>query len=368
MPTLRSTPFALRSLAAALMAVSALVALLILARGMSAPGSMDAVAQYAAARLVASGRGAEIVDPVAVLAAEREAVPERVALLPFVQPPAVALLLAPIGALPFGVAYPVMVGLDAAMLVAAVFALAAALRPAPIAVAFALLAPPAAIAVAQGQTSPLTLLLVAISLRARPGLAGLALGLTLLRPQTAPLLLLAGLADGSRARGTAVGAGAVILTSLAVIGPDRGTVYLARLREAGEWSLTGAFGLGSSIGWSGLAILLGAPLVGVVLVVASLLVGSVAVLRERGERRVVVAAVWSILASPHALIHDALLLYPAFLVRTGNAASAVAWSWSALVAWLVHLAVGPAAIVWNVALAAASFRPRTRLADDREPR
>jgi len=164
----------------------------------SEPGAFDAVAQYAAARLVASGRPSAVLDPDAILAVEREAVPSRATLLPFVQPPVTALVLAPLGTLPFGTAYAVMAALAAAAIAAA---LATAPRPrslSPMIAATLLVAPPSVLAVAHAQTSAIVVLLVALSLRSLAWPGGIALGLTLLRPQTAPLLLLAGMADPRR--------------------------------------------------------------------------------------------------------------------------------------------------------------------------
>lgn len=351
----------------ALLAATATVAAVIAALAFASPGSTDFVAQYAAARLVATGRGSETLDPSAVLAVEHEAVPARTALLPFVQPPAVALLLAPLGALPFAVAYPAMVLVDAALLVAAVALLARAIRPARAAAVFALLAPPAAIALGQGQTSPLVLLLVALSLGSRPAVAGVALGLTLLRPQTAPLLLLAGLADRPRALATAIGAASVVLASLAVVGADGLATYAARLLDAGTWSVTGSYGLRSSVGWPGLALWLGMPELGAVLVGASAVAGAVATLTGSAAIRPATAAAWAVLASPHVLMHDAVLLYPALLDRSRSGAAALAWSWSALVAWVAHLTIGPLASLCSLGVALAAIRPGHGLPPRRPP-
>lgn len=142
----------------------------------SAPAGFDFIAIYASARLVATGQPAAVVDREAIFAVERATLPERDIYLNNPNPPALSLILAPIGALPFEIAYAVMLTLSVAALAAAAFLIA------PLAAAdqrfrlfpFALLAPPSTIALAHGQTTPLLLLAVAASLRAPRWPRGLA--------------------------------------------------------------------------------------------------------------------------------------------------------------------------------------------------
>lgn len=313
---------------------------------------MDFVAQYAAARLVASGGGAAILDPEAVLAAERAAAPERVRPLPFVQPPAVALLLWPLTGLPYGSAFLVMAILDAVAIAAA--ALLLWRRDAPLfPPALLLVAPPAALAIAHAQTSPFALLLVALAARPGPRAGGLALGLTLLRPQNAPLLLLAALADPARRWWAVGGASAVVAASAAVVGVDGLARYVAALADAAGWSTTGELGLGTAIGWSGLALRLGAGPVGLVASGLSLVVGAVVVVRAPAAERAALAAVWSLLASPHALMHDALLAYPAVLAMSSRRAP---WDAASTLAWMGHMLVAPFGVLWSVALSLRALR------------
>lgn len=109
----------------------------------SAPAGFDFIAIYASARLVATGQPAAVVDREAIFAVERATLPERDIYLNNPNPPALSLILAPIGALPFEIAYAVMLTLSVA-------------------------------ALAHGQTTPLLLLAVAASLRAPRWPRGLA--------------------------------------------------------------------------------------------------------------------------------------------------------------------------------------------------
>lgn len=346
------TAAALRALA---LAACGIIAAGVLAAALGEPARMDFVAQYAAARLVLGGRAAEIVDPAAILAAEHAAAPARTGLLPFVQVPAVAVLLAPLAALPFEAAFAVAAAIDA-LLVASSLALLGAHR-APWSAALLLLAPPAVLAVAHAQISPLVLLLVAAALRSGPRASGLALGLSLLRPQTAPLLVLGGLVDRRRRWWTAGGALVVAVVSVLAVGPVGTLRYAAQLVDASAWSVTGERGLGTSIGWAGPLIAAGAGWLGIVLAGLSLVGGAVAVVRAPEGERPRAAALWSIVAAPHVLIHDAVLAYPAVVALATRRA---AWDVASVVAWIAHVAVAPVAVVWSLVLAAATWR-RTRV-------
>lgn len=311
------------------------------------PAATDLIAQYAAARLVAAGRGADILDQDAILAAEREAAPQRVRLLPFVQPPAVALLLAPLAGLPFPVAHRVAAAIDAALILAALAALTRG--PGRVStVALLVLAPPSVVAIAHGQTSPIVLALLAVAVRAAPGASGLALGLTLLRPQTAPLLLLAALADPARRPWAVAGALVVVAASAAVVGIDGLARYAATVVSASAWSVSGDVGLATGIGWSGLASWAGIGALGLVLPALSLALGAVATVRAAREDRLLVASAWSLVASPHALMHDALVAYP---VVVALAARGARWDAASVLAWLAHALVAPLGVVWSLILA-----------------
>ncbi len=321
----------------------------------------DFVAIYAAARLVALGRGPEILDPNAILQMEHAAQPARDLLLPWVHPPAVALLLAPLGALPILPAFAVMTALGTAALAIAAYRLAllASAEQRHRLYPFALFAPTSTIALAQGQTTPEVLLLVASAIGARPFVAGLLLGLTAIRPQTLPLFGIAALGDRARLAGFATGVGVVAALSLLVVGPGGVGQYASQLVTAGSWAATGEYGVGTAIGWIGPALALGIPLVGVALAVLSLVVGAALVLR--GPLRVEQAAVWSLLASPHTLLHDGVLAYPAIAVCARSTRRTVLLVGGGLAAALLHqwgAPVGPfylagVAILTNVEAARA---------------
>lgn len=343
----------------AALAAASIVAAAAVALALERPEAMDFVPLYAAARLVATGQGTAILDPAAIIATEREFAAQAAIPL-FVHPPAVSLLLAPLGALPFGIAFAAMAFLDALLVIASIAFLArrsGGLRP--LALAILAIAPPAALAVAHGQTSPLVLLLVTLSMHLPPRWSGLALGLTVVRPQTAPLLLLAGIADRGRRAWTIAGAATVGVASMAVVGLDGSIRYLSLLGSAADWSVTGAYGLGASIGWAGLGLALDAAGFAVAASAVSLVAGAIVTLRAERAERAQVAAVWSLLASPHVLMHDALLAYPA-LLRVAR--SAAPWDAVAAMTWMTHLAVVPAAVLWSLGLAAAAGRAVLRSA------
>lgn len=296
----------------------------------------DFVAIYAAARLVALGRGPEILDPNAILQMEHAAQPTRDLLLPWVHPPAVALVLAPLGALPILPAFALMTALGSAALAIAAY------RLAPLALPqqrhrlypFALLAPPSTIALTQGQTTPEVLLLVATAIGARPFIAGLLLGLTAIRPQTLPLFGIAAFGDRARVAGFATGVAVVAFLSLLVVGPDGVGRYAGQLLTAGSWTATGEYGVGTAIGWVGPALAFGLPLIGLVLAALSLVSGAALVLR--GPLRIEQAALWSLLASPHTLLHDGVLAYPAIAACARSTRGTVALVGAGLVAALLH--------------------------------
>lgn len=311
----------------------------------------DFVAIYAAARLVALGRGVEILDPAAILAMENAAQPARDVLLPWVHPPAVALLLAPLGALPIVPAFALMTVVGTAALAIAAFRLAPLAGPGqrhrlyP----FALLAPPSTIALTQGQTTPLVLLLVASAIGTRPFVAGLLLGLTAIRPQTLPLFGIAAIGDRARLAGFATGVSLIALLSLLVVGPEGAVRYANQLLTAGSWAATGEYGVGTAIGWVGPALALGLPLLGLALAALSLVIGAVLVLR--GPLRIEQAAVWSLLASPHTLLHDGVLAYPAIAACARSTRRTVVLTGAGVIAALLHQWGAPVAPLYLAGVA-----------------
>jgi hypothetical protein len=317
----------------------------------SAPAGFDFIAIYSSARLVATGNPAAVVDIEAIFAVERATLPERTIFANNANPPALSLVLAPIGALPYDVAYVVMLTLGVAALAAS------ALLVAPLAAAdqrfrlfpFALLAPPSTIALAQGQTTPLVLLVIAASLRAPPVASGALLGLLALRPQLLPLFAIIALSDRQRRVPFVLVAAAVGLVSLLMVGPDGAVRYLdllapqaAELRpsELGLPALLRRVGIGAS----------DAAVASLALSAVALLVAAVFILRTRAEHRMDAAAPATLLSTPHALLHDAILVYPAIAARAQTTRSTVLWIGTGLIAVLVHEAGIPVAPLWLLAL------------------
>ncbi|HKY49632.1 MAG TPA: glycosyltransferase 87 family protein [Candidatus Limnocylindria bacterium] len=319
----------------------------------SSPAGFDFIAIYASARLVAIGEGASVTDPDAILAMEHAVLPERTVLLRNPNPPALSLLLAPLGALPFEIAY-------AAMLTISVAALAgAALLIAPLAGAdqrrrllpFALLAPPSTIALAQGQTTPLILLAIAAAMRTSPGVSGALLGLIALRPQLLPIFALIALADRRRRLPFIVVVAAVVVVSVLMVGVDGVARYPALLAPAAAELRPGELGVSALLRRAGVGSEFPA-LANIALSAAASLGAAVLLFRLAAkDRRLVAAGPATLLGAPHALLHDALLAYPAVAERATTLAAAALWVGSGLFAVLVHQAGIPVATLWLLALA-----------------
>jgi len=350
-------PLAVAAIALAL-AVGAVGGAIFASVAATSIGSLDFVALYSAARLVLLGRGAAVVDQSAILEIEHLVAPDRLALLPFVHPPVVAVILAPLAALPLAVAYAVMVAIGAGALVAAALLLAPLAQAGQrrVLLAFAILAPSSTFALAQGQTSPLILLAVAASGRVSPYARGLLLGLTWLRPQIAPVFAVAALTDRRSALGMGTSAALIAVASVALVGIQGASSYIAQLAGAFDWSVTGALGLERSIGWTGIAVATGAGPIGVVLAVASLALAVVLVIRAREQQRLVLAGPWSLLASPHALLHDAVLAYPAVAALATTRGHVALWCASGVGLAAVQLAGVPLLVLWLLALGVAVAR------------
>jgi len=315
------------------------------------PAGYDFVAFYAAARLVATGAASSVTDANALLAMEHAALPERTILLNNPNPPALALVMAPLGALPIGAAFAIWAALGAAALAAAAYLLGrlADARQRMRLLPFAILAPPSLIALAEGQTTPFVLLAVAGSLRAPPLWSGALLGLAAFRPQFLPLFALVALTERRRAIGFVATTVAVALVSLATVGfegmaryPDLLTRIATELRP-GELGLAAL--LRRAIG--GEEIVLNAALA-----VVLYAIGAIAVfLRARTfTTRTVDASLWSILAAPHALLHDGVMAYPAVARAATTTGATVLWVGTGIIAALVQQAGIPVAPLWLLAV------------------
>ena len=282
---------------------------------------------------------------------EHAAIPERTILLNNPNPPALALLMAPLGALPLVAAYAVWAALGAVALAVAAYFLGPLADPRQRTrlLPFAVLAPPSLIALAEGQTSPFVLLAVAASLRAPPLWSGALLGLAAFRPQLLPLFALVALTERRRALGLIATTAAVAVVSFATVGfegmaryPDLITRIATELRP-GELGLAAL--LRRVVG--GEEIVLNAAL-GVVIYA----IGAAAVLiRSRMfPTRTVDASIWSILAAPHALLHDGVMAYPAVARAATSTRATAIWVGSGIIVALIQQAGIPMAPLWLLAL------------------
>jgi glycosyl transferase family 87 len=259
--------------------------------------------------------------------------------------------MAPLGALPLPLAYAIWAALGALALAAAALLLApladrrqrARLAP------FALLAPTSLIALAEGQTTPFVLLAVAGSLRAPPAWSGALLGLTAFRPQLLPLLALVAFGDRRRGIGLVASITAIAIVSFFTVGADGMARYPALLNLAATELRPGELGIVALVRRliGGEEVALNAAL-GVMIFA----IGALAVyLRSRTTTsRLVDASTWSILAAPHALLHDGLMAYPALARAAMTTRSTAIWIGSGLLTTLIHEAGIPVAPIWLLAL------------------
>jgi len=315
------------------------------------PAGYDFIALYATARLVATGHGGEVTDPAAQFAMEHAILSERTVFLFDPNVPALALLMAPLGALPYTPAYAAMLTLGVAALLGAAALLAplAAAEQRARLLPFALLAPPSLIALVEGQTTPFVLLALAAALRAPPFWSGALLGATALRPQLLPLFAIVALTRRGTAAGCAAALVAVAALSLAVAGVDGLARYPLLVSLAAEQLRPGELGL-PALARRGLGP--DAGLNAALTLAAAAIAAVVIVRRSRDVRsRTVDASPWSLLTAPHALLHDGVVAYPAIAAAaTGTRATAL-WVGSGVVVALVQQAGVPLAPLWLLALA-----------------
>jgi hypothetical protein len=315
------------------------------------PAGYDFVAFYSAARLVATGAASSVTDADALLAMEHAVLPERTILLNDPNPPALALLMAPLGALSIVPAYAIWAALGAVALAVAAYLLGSLadprqrLRLLP----FTILAPPSLIALTQGQTTPFVLLAVAASLRAPPFWSGALLGLAAFRPQLLPLFALVALTDRRRALGLVATAALVGLVSFATVGFEGMARYPDLLTRAATELRPGELGIAALVRRviGGEDLVLNAALA---LMLYAIAAGAVFVRSRMFTTRVVDASTWSILAAPHALLHDGVFAYPAVARAATTTAAAVLWVGTGIIAALVQQAGLPVAPLWLLAI------------------
>jgi hypothetical protein len=277
---------------------------------------------------------------------------------PFVYPAGLALLYAPLSALPYGLAALLHATLMLALLLGAAALGARLLGLSP---GWALLGTlawaPAAAGVLSGQNTALALMLVALAALAlvteREGAAGLAIGLLAYKPQLgAPLLGL--LLLRGRSRALAVAAAVLALHYLAGVVATGGQLdwplhWLDSVRayqdadfRANGWQAISLPALGTRLevvtGVPGIALL--GYLAGLVILVASL----PALRRLPLLEAVALAAALGLLVSPHAWVYDATLLLPAVAVFAARSHQR-GWPWRDR--WWLAIAYG-IGLAWSL--------------------
>ena len=300
-------------------------------------------------------------DADALLAMEHAALPQRTIFLNDPNPPALALLMAPLGALPIVPAYAIWAALGAIALAAATFLLGrlADRRQRMRLLPFGILAPPSLIALAEGQTTPFVLLAVAASLRVPPFWSGALLGLAAFRPQLLPLFALIALTERRRAIGLLVTTALVGLVSLATVGFEGMRRYPDLLTRAATELRPGELGLAALVR----RVVGGEDLVlNTVLALVIYAIGALAVLvRSRMiTNRTVDASTWSVLAAPHALLHDGVMAYPAVALAATTTGATALWVGTGIAVALIQQAGIPLAPVWLLAIWWFSRRPLMR--------
>ena len=315
------------------------------------PAGYDFVALYAAARLVATGAPSSVTDASALLAVEHAALPERTIFLNNPNPPALALLMAPLGAFPIVVAYAIWTAFGASALAAAAYLIGRLADPRQRMrlLPFAILAPPSLIALAEGQTTPFVLLAVAGSLRAPPFWSGALLGLAAFRPQFLPLFALVALTERRRAFGVVITTAVVALVSLATVGFEGMRRYPDLLTRIATELRPGELGVAALVR----RVVGGEDLVlnTVFAVILYTIAAAAVLIRSRKfTMRVVDASTWSILAAPHALLHDGVMSYPALARAATSTGATVLWVGTGLIAALVQQAGIPIAPLWLLAI------------------
>lgn len=317
----------------AVAAAAALVlgVVLVVDTGSSQSRGTDFFYYYCVLKLVAVGHGGHIYDLGALGHLERAlAFPLRVphGVIPNVYPPMFAVVLAPLAALPYTSAYVVWLVINCFLLGISVLQIERYARlELPHKMVFWVAAfsfVPVIVALLQGQFSIVLLALLAASLcsasEGREGFAGVALGITVLKPQYALAFLLVFLLQ-RRWRAIAAfcaTAGALFLLSLPVVGFWEYPAYVHTLVHATSWGAgMGGFSALANRSFAGFTqLLLPAPAARVATLGLDLLVLLVLAYSALRIRSVDIpfglAVVVALLTGQHVLIHDlSLLLIPA---------------------------------------------------------
>src|SRR5205823_12379474 len=207
----------------------------------------------------------------------------------------------------------------------------------------------------EGQTTPFVLLAVAASLRTPPLWSGALLGLAAFRPQLLPLFALVALTERRRAIGLLAMTVGVALVSLATVGFEGMARYPDLLTRIATELRPGELGLAALVrrvaGGDDLVL-------NVALALVMYALGAIVVLaRSRMfTTRAVDASTWSILAAPHALLHDGVMAYPAVARAATPTGRTFLWVGSGIAIALIQQGGIPLAPLWLLVLWGFSVR------------
>jgi hypothetical protein len=285
--------------------------------------SHDFLSFYSGAYLTSHGMASRLYDPAAQFALQKRLAPSNVELVPFIRPPFYAILLSPLGMLPFGAAFTCWSLVQIGVLVAC-FAWGWR-RFGTVALMVGCMSVPAAIGIAHGQDAVLFLAVMIVSYtlaeRKRDVAAGAVLGLLLVKFHLTPLWVVAMMLERrwKMLAGFAAAGVAAVGISLAMIGAGGVRTYAALLQNqdlrwlspAPEFMIS-LQGLGANLGVTQVAAYAG----GAAAVVALFLTG----LRDAPLWRIyAVTTAASLLLVPHVYGYDAAMLLPGLWMATFRA-------------------------------------------------
>lgn len=287
----------------------------------------DFIAFYSGSNLVVEGHGAHLYDFVWLSHFQTSLLHPLLVrtpiLLPYLYPPYTALLLAPVGALPYAGGYALWLLVNCFLLVTALGALeryaGVTERRAMVARMAAICSLPVILALLNGQASIAILAALTVCFFAtrsgRDGLAGAALAFALIKPQYILPLLLVFLVLSRWRLLAAFGLTSLVLlvTPILILGSSVTGGYVHTLMAATTWTTQYGFNLERNDSLLGFVqLLLPAPTSAYVLVLLCLAAVSALIWCARRsldiDRPFGLAVVVGLLISPHVLAHDLVLL------------------------------------------------------------